>query len=77
MMKNSKNFSQEDIRRLANGPAAQQLMQLLRSDLGAFSNAMEQAASGNYRDAIDCLSDILSKDDAKTLLAQLGGRKDG
>lgn len=78
MAKNSQDFSQEDIRQLAKSPAARQLMELLRrSDPEALSEAMDQAAAGNYQRAITALGTLMEDKEAKALLAQLGGGADG
>lgn len=77
MKKNSQNFSQEDIQRLAQDPTAHQLLTLLHRDPEALSDAISQAKTGNYQGAIDSLSGILSHEDVKALLNRLGGSNNG
>lgn len=58
--------------RLAQSPAGQQLMALLQKQGGTdLENALSQASQGNYRQAKDSLSSLLSGQEAKKLLKQL------
>lgn len=78
MQKKSEDFSLEDVQRLAGSPAAQQLIALFqRTDPAALSKAVDQASAGNYQQAKDALAKLLSNEEAKSLLAQLGGSADG
>ena len=78
MQKKSEDFSLEDAQRLAGSPAAQQLLALFRrTDPAALSKAMDQAAAGNYQQAKDAIESLMANEEAKSLLAQLGGPKDG
>lgn len=78
MQKKSEDFSLEDVQRLAGSPAARQLIALFqRTDPAALSKAVDQAAAGNYQQAKDALATLLSNEEAKSLLAQLGGSADG
>lgn len=77
MKQNSQNFSQEDIQRLANDPAAKQLIKLLHQNPESLSDAIGQVKTGNYQGAIDSLANILAGEDVKGLLSQLGGSVNG
>ena len=60
---------------LAQTEQAQQLMKLLQQkDPRSLSNAMDQAAAGNYAQAAAALSSILNDPNAKALLQQLGAQ---
>lgn len=60
---------------LAQTEQAQQLMKLLQQkDPQSLSNAMDQAAAGNYAQAAAALSSILNDPNAKALLQQLGAQ---
>ncbi len=74
MQKNSEDFSVQEALRLAKSPAGQQLLAMLqRSDSGQLKQAMDLAAAGDYTQAKDTLSSLLSSPEAKKLLEQLGG----
>lgn len=74
MQKNSGDFSMQDVLRMVNSPAGQQLLALLRqSDPASLQKAMEQASSGDYSQAKQSLSPILASEEVKKLLQQLGG----
>lgn len=67
-------FSMQDAMRLAGTPAGQQLIRLLRQQNGTDLNAaMANAAKGNYDDARQALSSLLSSPEIQALLKQLGG----
>lgn len=75
MQKNSQNFSMQEALRLANSPAGQQLLAMLRkSDPAAIQKAMEQASSGDYSQIAKTLGPLLESQDVKDLLKQMGGR---
>lgn len=60
--------------RMAQTPAGQQLIQMLRSQNSQdLQTAMERAAAGDYAAAKQALSAILSNPDAQKLLSQMGG----
>lgn len=60
---------------LAQTEQAQQLIKLLQQkDPQSLSNAMDQAAAGNYAQAAAALSSILNDPNAKALLQQLGAQ---
>lgn len=67
-------FSTEDIMALANSPAGQQLLALLRQSGGSeIQQAMRKAASGDLAGAKQLLSPILSDPQVQALLGRLGG----
>jgi len=74
MQKNSNNFSMQEALRLANSPAGQQLLSLLRqSDPEALQKVMQQASSGNYSQAQEILAPLLASEEVKKLIQQMGG----
>lgn len=74
MQKNSQDFSMEEVMRLAESPAGQQLLSMLqRSDTHQLQQAMNQASSGDYSQASKTLQALLSSPEAKKLLKELGG----
>ena len=74
MQKNSGNFSVEDVQRMANSPAGQQLMALLQqSDSRQLQSAAEKAADGDYESARRALTPLLNSPQVQALLKQLGG----
>ena len=75
MNKNFHNFSAEDAKRLAQSPAGQQLIALLKQrDNGQIDTAMQKAADGDYAQASQILSRLLSDPQAMQLLSLLGGK---
>lgn len=74
MQKKTQDFSQEDIMRLAQSPAGQQLIAMLRQgDSGRLQQAISQAQSGDYTGASQTINDMLSSPQAQKLLKELGG----
>ncbi len=74
MQKNSQDFSMEDVMRLAESPAGQQLISMLQhSDTKQLQQVMNQASSGDYSQAGKTLKKLLSSPEAKQLLKELGG----
>ncbi len=72
MQKNSDNFSMQEILRMANSPAGQALMQLLREqDPQAVRSARENAQAGDMRKATENLSQFLSDPKTRALLQRL------
>lgn len=64
----------EDALQLANSPAGQQLLALLRqSDSGQLQQVMDQVSSGHYTQASQSLKRMLSSPEAKKLLEEMGG----
>lgn len=73
MQKNSQDFSMEEVLRLAESPAGQQLLAMLQSaDSTQLQQAMQQATAGEYTQAGQTLQSILSSPEAQQLLKQLG-----
>lgn len=65
-------YDLSELMRLAQSPAGQQLMALLRQRGGsALDTAVEKASSGDFESAKNTLSALLSTDDAKVLLKKL------
>ena len=73
MEKKSQDFSMQEAQRLANSPAGQQLLAMLRAaDSTELDRVAAEAASGNYAGAAKALSKLLSTEEAQKLLAELG-----
>ena len=78
MSKNIQNYSQTELAQIANSPAAQQLIQLLKSsDPQAISAAVSRAAAGDSEGAIASLKKIISENDIKAVMKNLGGELNG
>lgn len=72
-MQNNQDAIREAMR-MAQTPAGQQLIQLLRSGNNqSLQTAMDRAAAGDYAGAKQALSGILSNPEAQKLLSQMGG----
>lgn len=72
MRKNSDNFSMEQLQKMAQSPAGQQLYAMLKEQNNAqLQNAMAHAASGDLQQAKNVLSDILSDPKAMAMLKKL------
>lgn len=68
----SNNFSYEDILRMAQSPAGQQLIALMRKKGGSeLHDAIRQASGGDYEKAKESIDQILSTPEAWDLLKQL------
>lgn len=75
MQKKNQDFSMEDIMRLAKSPAGQQLMAMLKQgDNVKLEQAVTQAKTGDYAQASQTLSAMLSSPEAQKLLKELGGK---
>ena len=75
MEKISQDFSMEDIKRLAKSPAGRQLIAMLQQgDSGKLQQAVSQAQAGDYAQATQTLSAMLSSPEAQRLMAELGGK---
>ena len=75
MDKKPQDFSMDDVMRIAKSPAGQQLMALLQQkDSAALAKASDQAKSGNYAQAGQTLSSLLSSPEAQKLMKELGGK---
>ena len=78
MQKNSQDFSMQEAMRLAKTPAGQQLLALLQqADKRSVNQAMAKAAAGDYEQAKALLGPLLASEEARALLAQLGGSGNG
>ena len=74
MPKKLEDFSMEDIMRLAQSPAGQQLIAMLQQkDSAQLQQAVTQAQTGDYHQASQTLRALLSSGEAQKLLRQLGG----
>ena len=72
MHSNRDSFSMEDAMRLANSPAGQQLIALLKSAGGSSVEQARQAAQkGDYETAKANLSRILQSEDVQRLLKEM------
>ena len=75
MEKKSQDFSMEEVMRLAKSPAGQQLIAMLKqADSTKLQQAVTQAKTGNYTQASQTLSAMLSSPEAQKLLKELGGK---
>lgn len=75
MEKKSQDFSMEEVMRLAKSPAGQQLIAMLRQkDSTALAQATAQAQAGDFSQASQTLSAMLSSPEAQRLLKELGGK---
>lgn len=73
MEKKSHDFSVKEAQRLAQTPEGQKLMALLQQqDNAALQKAMTEASVGNYQAAGAILQSLLSSQEAKSLMRQLG-----
>ena len=73
MQKNSEDFSMQEALRLAQSPAGQQLLAMLRqADSGQIQQAMDQANAGDMKSAKKALSGLLADPQIRRLLEQLG-----
>ena len=74
MEQKSNHFSMQDALALAKSPAGKQLMALLQQNSGdEIRQAANYASAGNYTQAKQILSGLLSDPEVKKLLDQLGG----
>ncbi len=75
MAQKNQDFSMEEVMRLAKSPAGQKLLAMLQqNDSGKLEQAVSQAKTGDYSSAGQTLSAMLSSDEAKKLLKELGGK---
>lgn len=74
MQKKSEDFSIQEAMRFAKSPAGQQLLAMLQqSDTGELQKAMDQAVAGDYGQAKQTVSSLLTDPEIQKLLQQLGG----
>ena len=75
MEKKSQDFSMDEIMRVAKSPAGQQLIAMLQKQSSAkLEEAVSQAKTGDYAQASQTLSTMLSSPEAQKLLKELGGK---
>ena len=75
MQKKNQDFSMEEVMRLAKSPAGQQLLAMLKQqDSVKLEQAAAQAKTGDYTQASQTLSAMLSSPEAQKLLKELGGK---
>ncbi len=73
MQKNSQDFSMEEAARIAQTPAAQQLLAMLRgTDQTQLQKAADRASAGDYKAAREILEGILSTPEIRALLKNEG-----
>lgn len=61
--------------RIAQSPAGQQLIALLRNSGGKeFSDALAKAAAGDYTQAKNLITALMQDPEAQKLLGELGGK---
>lgn len=78
MAKKSNDFAANDIMKMAQSPAGQQLIAMLQNaDPSVLEKAMAQASAGNYEQAKASLTPLLESEDIKSLLQQIGGNANG
>ena len=74
MQKNSEDFSIQEAMRLAKSPAGQQLLSMLQNaDTGALQKAMAEASAGDYEQAKQTMSSIMSSPEIQEALKKMGG----
>ena len=72
-MEHNSEFSMQDVMRLAQSPAGQQLIALLKKqDSPQLQNAISSAAAGDYEQARKALSSLMDSPEIQSLLQQLG-----
>lgn len=75
MQEKNQKFSMEEIMKLAKSPAGQQLMAMLKQqDSAKLEQVAAQAKTGDYSQASQTLSAMLSSPEAQKLLKELGGK---
>lgn len=73
MQKKSDEFSFQDAARLAQSPAGQEIMKLLRQkNAGQLQNAVEQATSGHYDQVQETLKEFVQDSRIQELLRHIG-----
>lgn len=78
MQKKSDDFSMQEAMRLANTPAMQQLLALLRQENGdKLQSIMQMAQSGDLKSAGNALQNMLSSQNAQTLLKEMEEQSHG
>lgn len=73
MQKKTEDFSIEQVKQLAENPAAAQLLAMLQqTDAAQLQHAAQLASDGQFEQAIHALQATLSSRQAQQLLQQLG-----
>ena len=73
MQKNSEDFSMQEALRLAQSPAGQRLLAMLRQqNQNQMETAMTQAKAGNMEDARRTIEAMMNTPELQQLLRQLG-----
>ena len=73
MQKNSEDFSMQEALRLAQSPAGQRLLAMLRQqNQNKMETAMTQAKAGNMEDARRTIEAMMNTPELQQLLRQLG-----
>jgi hypothetical protein len=73
MEKKSEDFSMEEAKRLAKNPAAQQLFAMLQKTNGdQLQKIVDTAQAGNMSQAGQMLQSLLSSEEGKKFLRELG-----
>ena len=74
MAKDSGGIDFSELMKIANSPAAQELISLVQKNRDEhFDRAMQQAQDGDYSQAQAMLSQILSTPEARALMEKLRG----
>ena len=74
MEKKSWDFSMKEAQKLAQTPAARQLMDALRAqEPQALDQAMAQAAAGDYAQMQESIRQFMSNPQIRAMIRQLGG----
>ena len=75
MQKKNQDFSMDEVMKLAKSPAGQQLLSMLKQqDSAKLEQAAALAKSGDFSQASQTLSAMLSSPEAQKLLKELGGK---
>lgn len=73
-----KNFDEKALQQaknMANSPAGQELIQLMKSlDADTLKTVMNQASSGDFSQMANALSPFLNSEKVQDLLRQMGGK---
>lgn len=74
MEKKFGDISMQEAMRLAQTPAGQQLLTLLRqSDPAAVQKAMAQASAGDFSQIANTLAPLMASEEVRALLQKMGG----
>ena len=75
MQKKSEDFSMQEALRLAQSPAGQQLLAMLRQENdGQLQQAVQKASGGDLAGAAQILNTLLASDEAQSLLRKMEGK---